>query len=73
MSLPLPLQASRLVAFLNDERIAALAACDWNRAERLDRLVQRARYRAMRRTLHQENIYALAGWNRRHNGAVYER
>ena len=66
------LQASRLVVFLNDERIGALAACDWNRAERLAHLVDLARARAARRFCpsteevpDDEDVYDSVGSNRR--------
>jgi hypothetical protein len=67
------LQASRLIVSLNDERICALAACNWGRAERLKHLMNRARVRARRRHSYpsteeisnDEDIYDLVGWNRR--------
>lgn len=66
------LQASRLIVFLNDKRICALSACNWGRAERIERLVCLARLRAARRFRlateedpGDEDIYDLAGWNRR--------
>lgn len=64
------LQASRLVVFLNDERICALAACKWSRVNRLEHLMSRARARRRRNpsieeTSDDEDIYDLVGWNRR--------
>lgn len=66
------LQASRLIVFLNDKRICALAACNWGRAARIEHLVSRARLRAARRFRlsteedpDDEDIYDSVGWNRR--------